>query len=389
MNIVRHADKADHRMSKEMRLARDHLAMTQPPAKGSVEATAPSPPVLPRGIIVLLGTAALFIAVFGMRQLSSLIGPLFLGLMLVIVAWPVQTWLQRRGVPRLFASLALLLVVYGILFVLVATLAVSVARLATILPNYADQAQDLIDSLNKRLEEAGAGSDAIKKITSQIDLSQVLNVVDNLLGAVSGVLSSLSFLVVLLFFMGLEAGGFPRRLGLISDERRDVAYAMTTFAIGVRRYLVVSTIFGLIVAVIDTIVLYALDVPLPVLWGLLAFITNYVPNIGFVIGLIPPALLALLDGGVDQMILVIAFYCVVNFVIQSIIQPKFVGDSVGLSTTVTFLALVFWAFILGPLGALLAVPLTLLAKALLVDIDPDTRWLNHLLGSTPAEKEAA
>jgi AI-2 transport protein TqsA len=105
--------------------------------------------------------------------------------------------------------------------------------------------------------------------------------------------------------------------------------------------------------------LWVLAIPAAITWGLLAFITNYIPNIGFVIGLIPPAILALLEGGPARMLLVIALYCVVNFVIQSVIQPKFVGDSVGLSGTVTMFSLVFWATVLGALGALLAIPLTL------------------------------
>jgi AI-2 transport protein TqsA len=117
----------------------------------------------------------------------------------------------------------------------------------------------------------------------------------------------------------------------------------------------------------------------------LAFITNYIPNIGFVIGLVPPALLALLTLGVPEMLVVIAVYCVLNFVIQSLIQPRYVGDSVGLATTTTFVALFFWAWLLGPLGALLAIPLTLLIKALLVDVDPAARWANALAGSLAAE----
>jgi predicted PurR-regulated permease PerM len=110
-------------------------------------------------------------------------------------------------------------------------------------------------------------------------------------------------------------------------------------------------------------------------------LTNFIPNIGFIIGLVPPALLALLDGGASEMLLVIAVYCVLNLVIQSLIQPRFVGDSVGLAMTATFLALIFWAWLLGPLGALLAIPLTLLVKALLVDVDPTARWAIALAGS--------
>jgi AI-2 transport protein TqsA len=116
----------------------------------------------------------------------------------------------------------------------------------------------------------------------------------------------------------------------------------------------------------------------------LAFITNDIPNIGFVLGLIPPALLALLQGGVRQAVLVIVAYSVINVMIQSLLQPKFVGDAVGLSVTLTFLSLDFWIFVIGPLGALLAVPLSLFVKALLVDADPDSRWLDPLI--TPSRQ---
>ena len=108
-------------------------------------------------------------------------------------------------------------------------------------------------------------------------------------------------------------------------------------------------------------------------------------NIGFVIGLIPPALLAFFEGGWKLSVYVIVTYLVINIVIQSVIQPKFVGDAVGLSTTLTFLSLIFWGWALGPLGALLAVPITLLAKALLVDIDPATRWAAPLIALSPPE----
>ena len=137
------------------------------------------------------------------------------------------------------------------------------------------------------------------------------------------------------------------------------------------------------VAIIDTLLLYLLGVPGALLWGLLAFITNYIPNIGFVLGLIPPAVLALLEGGPGLMLAVIASYSVINVVIQSVIQPKMVGDAVGLSASVTFLSLVVWAWILGPLGAVLAVPLSLLVRAVFVDVDPGTRWIGGLIGSGP------
>jgi predicted PurR-regulated permease PerM len=174
----------------------------------------------------------------------------------------------------------------------------------------------------------------------------------------------------------------------VAVDRPQLETALRSFAHGTRSYLLVTTVFGLIVGVLDAGALAVIGVPLPLLWGVLSFMTNYIPNVGFIIGLIPPALLALLTLGVPEMLLVIAVYCVLNFVIQSLIQPYFIGDSVGLAMTTTFVALVFWAWLLGPLGALLAIPLTLLVKALLVDVDPAARWATALAGSlasTPRE----
>src|SRR4029453_1170437 len=106
-------------------------------------------------------------------------------------------------------------------------------------------------------------------------------------------------------------------------------------------------------------------------------------NIGFVLGVVPPALLGLLAGGWSELITIVVVYTLLNFVVQTLVQPRFVGDSVGLSMTVTFIALLFWGWVLGALGALLAIPLTLLVKALLVDVDPRGHWLDTLLREEP------
>ena len=181
--------------------------------------------------------------------------------------------------------------------------------------------------------------------------------------------------MTVVLFMAVDSVDLPARFAVATRRRPMLMRALRDFARGTRRYVVVTSVFGLAVAAVDTIALWVLGIPLPVLWGLLSFTTNYIPNVGFFVGLVPPALLGLLDGGPEKMLAVVVTYCVVNFLIQSVIQPKVVGDAVGLSTTVSFLSVVFWAAVLGPLGALLAVPLTLLAKALLIDADPSTQWI--------------
>jgi AI-2 transport protein TqsA len=197
---------------------------------------------------------------------------------------------------------------------------------------------------------------------------------------------NLVLILGLLLFMTLDAACYTSVLRRMPTDRRPLAESLAKFAKATRRYLVVSTVFGAIVALLDVGVLYLLDVPAPWLWGLLAFITNYIPNIGFIIGLIPPALLGLLDGGWQTMLLVIIAYAVINAVIQSGLQPKIVGGSVGLSGTLSFLSLIFWAFVLGAWGALLAIPLTLFARALLVDVDDRSRWVLPLLSGQHVEE---
>jgi AI-2 transport protein TqsA len=341
------------------------------------------PTGLPRGVIVLLGTACTVVVVAGMRGVAELIGPVFLALMLTVTVSPLTYWLRRRGVPVWLAATVTVVVVYAGLFALGAALAVSVARLIDLMPGYQAQFADLRDNLVAGLDGLGISTQQLREAVAGADPGVVIRLVEALFGGIAGLLSNTLFLLAVLLFMCLDMVDFPARLRSVAGERPQVVGALSAFAHGTRSYLVVCTIFGLIVAVLDTVLLTALDVPLPMLWGLLSFITNYIPNIGFVVGVVPPALLGLLQGGPALMLTVIALYCLVNFVIQSVIQPKIVGDAVGLSATVSFLSLIFWAWVLGALGALLAIPLTLLAKSLLVDIDPSTRWVNALLSGGP------
>ncbi|MGO4201401.1 AI-2E family transporter [Rhodococcus sp. TAF43] len=329
---------------------------------------------IPRGLIVLLAIAAGVVAVTGMKAFSGVLGPVFLALMLTVGVQPIQEWVRHRGWPRWIGMLGALVAVYAILLGLVGALAISVAQLATLLPQYSDDAQQLLDQVEQQLEQHGIGSDQIQNALSGIDFGKAVGYAEALVSGLLGVFSNLFFILALLLFMAFDGMSMHDRLAVVARYRPEIAYAIETFASGTRSYLIVSTVFGLIVAVIDGLALWWLGIPLPILWALLSFITNYIPNIGFVLGLIPPALLGLLQGGPKLAIIVIIAYSVINVVIQSVIQPKFVGDAVGLSVTTTFLALVFWGWVLGPLGALLAIPMSLLVKAFFIDIDPSTRW---------------
>jgi AI-2 transport protein TqsA len=356
-----------------------------PPAGGANggQPSAAYPAVLPRGLVVLLGLASLVVVVAGLKGIAWLLAPAFLALVIVIAIAPVQAWLRRHRLPAWVGTLALVVLVYAVIIVLGLVLLVSVARLATVLPQYSGRANDLVNSLTATLARFGVGAEQVREAASSLNLGKLTQLVGSVLGSITNAAASLVFLLALLGFLSLEAGGTRARLADIAADRPQVVTALGDFARGTRRYFVVTTVFGLIVAILDTIALALLGIPLPILWGLLSFITNYIPNIGFVLGVLPPALLGLLVGGWQLTILVIVIYSVLNFVVQSLIQPRFTGHAVGLSTTVAFVSLIFWAWVLGPIGALLSIPLALLAKALLVDIDPRARWADALIRDKP------
>jgi predicted PurR-regulated permease PerM len=345
--------------------------------------------LLPRTLIILLELAAAVVVVAGIRSASWLVGPVFLALVIVITVHPLAARLRDRGLPGWAATTLLVLLVYGVLLVLAGVIVVSLARLATLLPSYAPQFTDLLSSITAALAEFGVGTDQVRAIVAALDYGRLVGIVSGLLLGLTSLLGNLVFLLSLLLFLSIEASGAGHRLALIARERAPIAGALTGFVRSTRRYMGVNTVFGLLTGVVDWVMLSVLGVPLALLWGLLVFITNYIPYLGFWIGLVPPVLLALLTGGWELAAVVFVLYTVVNFVLTSVIQPKYVGDAVGISVSLTLVALVFWGWVLGMIGAVLAVPLTLFAKALLVDVDPRLRWADAILGSTKTAQRSA
>jgi len=342
---------------------------------------------IPRSLLILLGIAAATVAAIGIKAIAGIIAPAFLSLVLVICVQPLRRWLLRKGLPRWVAALATILAVYLILITLIVALAVCLAKLATLAPTYTDQANNLANDVVTKLKDLGVDQSQVDNVSQNLDFGKLFGLATTVLSSVLSVLSDLLFIGLITLFLAFDNDSFVKVLGDTEAERPSVASALTTFASSTRTYFIVATIFGLIVAVIDTGALYLLGIPAAVVWGVLSFVTNFIPNIGFIIGLVPPAILGLLQGGWKLAIAVIVVYCAINFVIQSVLQPKFQGDALGLTTTLTFLALVFWTFILGPLGAILALPMTMLVKAILVDVDPANAWLSPLLSGDRHEPD--
>ena len=347
------------------------------------------PPAISPGLRVLLVLAASVIVLSGVYFARSLIGPLALAIVLVVICEPVRRPLECRGWPRWAGTTAVILLAYLVLAVMGVLLWVAGVQFAGLVSDYLDQLRGSLDDVLAWLQSAGLDQQATDAAASVLDPKALLGLVGSIGGTVIGVVTALFFVVSYIIFTAADAARYRDAERVFGAGRRPVLARIGRLNTGVRRYYVVNASFGAIVAIIDGLALWALGVPAPIVWAVLAFVTNFIPNIGFVLGLIPPAVLAFVVGGWPMFLAVIAIYCVVNVVLQVLVQPKFVSDAVDLSLTLSFFSVVFWTFVIGPLGAILSIPLTLFVRTLVLEGDPGSLWLRWLSGDRTATPASA
>ncbi len=349
---------------------------------------APTAPALSPALRTLLALATTVVAFAGLYVARELVGPLVLAAVLVMICEPVRGPLLRRHWPRWLATTAVIVVAYLVLAGLAALLFWAGLEFVRLVARYTDQLRATADSVVAWLQTVGLDQQAADAVASVLQPANVTALATSLGGTVLGVLTALFFIVAYVIFMAADSSRYSRAESMFGAGAQPAMRRFGEYSRSVRKYFVVNASFGAVVAIIDGLALWAVGVPAPVVWAILAFVTNFVPNIGFVLGLIPPAVLALVVGGWPLMLVVIGIYIVVNVVLQVLVQPKFISDAVDLSLTLSFFSVVFWTFLIGPLGAILSIPLTLLVRALVLDGDPGTRWLRWLSGEDSAAHRA-
>ena len=342
-----------------------------------------------QGETIILTVAAIVVGCAGIYMLHDLLAPAFFALTLVITVRPIVALASRHHVPRPISAVGAIILIYAFVIGLFVALGVAIAQLIETLPGYSGKFEAIWTQFQALLGRFGIDqSTLMSQASGMLDTSRIVTLAQGMLSQVTSFGSVLMVMALTVVFLMFDMSRIELRARALMILKPEIAAALAGFAKAVRSYWLVSTIFGLIVAVLDVVALGILGVPMAVTWGVLSFITNYIPNIGFFIGLIPPALLALVDSGPWTALWVVVAYAALNFVIQTLIQPKFTGDAVGLNTTTTFLSLLFWAEVIGALGTILAIPLTLFVKALLIDSDPRSRWVSIFLSAGDAPVRA-
>jgi predicted PurR-regulated permease PerM len=330
----------------------------------------------------LLGAAAVVIVVAGLRAAAELLVPLCLAVFLAVLAHGPLRWLQRRRVPRWGAVVLVLFGATAGLGAFVGLLGTAVSGFQEALPRYEARLQELGDALHA--EAAPWGLDPAQ-IYGALEPSSIMSVVGTTLGGIVGALVDASLVVLTMVFLLLEAEQLPAKLRLVAQgPRATLGPWLARMMEEIQRYLFIKTAVSAVTGLVVGLFLWVLGVDFPLLWGLTAFLLNYVPNIGSILASIPAVLVALVQLGPGLAALVATGYLVVNTVIGNVLEPQWMGRRLGLSPLVVFLALVFWGWVWGSLGMLLSVPITMACK-LALEQSEDFRTLAILLGDAPRE----
>ncbi len=336
---------------------------------------------------ILVTMAALIIVVAGMRAAVEILIPFLLAVFIAIISAPLLFWLQKKKIPTWLSLIIIIGVLLLALFLMGALLGSSINDFSTNLPSYEAKLSQQIDALISWIGKMGIDTSGLA-VTEMLNPGSAMKIVGAALNSLSKVLTNGFLILMTVIFILLEASGMPLKLRRVLGDPEHSLAGFDSFINDVKQYMAIKTIVSLITGILVAAGLMVIGLDYAVLWAVLAFFLNYIPNIGSIIAAVPAVLLAIVQLGFLHAGLVALGYLVVNLVMGNIVEPRFMGKGLGLSTLVVFLSLIFWGWVLGPVGMLLSVPLTITAKIAL-DSREDTRWLSVLLGPAIPDSQPA
>jgi len=329
-----------------------------------------------RGILYF---SALVIALAGIKVAAPIVVPFLLSLFVAIICNPAVNYIENKRIPRGIAISIVIVTIFSLFIILGGVIGAAVNDFRIAMPIYEAQLSKEVAWLFKWLEGFNINI-SIEGISAYFDPAKVMNLVTSTLSGFSSVLGNIFLLLLTVVFMLAEGRVFATKLHIAFDDSVHAEKSLDYFLTMVNQYMAIKTVISLTTGVIIGIVLWILGVQFYVLWALLAFLLNYIPNIGSIIASVPAVILAFLQLGVGYAAVVIGLFVGVNMVMGNVIEPRFMGRRLGLSTLVVFLSLIFWGWLLGMVGMLLSVPLTMILKIALENSEGG-RWFAILLSS--------
>ncbi len=279
--------------------------------------------------------------------------------------------------------------VVGIFGTMAGVVGASVNDFTAQLPLYEDRVREGIDQATAFLSDYGVQLALEQQMKDMLDPGKVMSLAAGLFAGLGGLLANSFLIFIMVIFLLLEVSTFPTKLQVAFRDRGKALGRFKQLGTGVNHYLVIKTWVSLLTGVVAGVLCWAVGVDFALLWGLLAFLLNYVPNVGSIIAALPPVLLALVQLGPGAALAILIGYMLINNILGNFVEPRFMGEGLGLSAFAVLLSLVFWGWVLGPVGMLLSIPLTMAVK-IAMEEQPSTRWLALMLGSgAQAEIELA
>ena len=337
------------------------------------------------GTRFLIAAASFVIVVAGLREASQLVLPFLVAVFLAVVSVPLMRWLHRHGAPLPLAVVSTVLAAIGVIGLLVLVIGQSINQFRAAAPRYQARLESLTDSTLAFLADYG-----VPRIeASSLDLLPVglFDIVGTALGAVTSFASNTFLVLLTVIFILMEAAGFSRKLRLAFGENTDLGQfeRMTS---QVQNYLVIKTAISAITGAMVGLWVALMGLDFAVLWGVIAFLLNFIPTLGSIFAAVPAVMLAMVQSGPGYAAVIAVGYLVVNIVFGSFLEPMLLGRRLGLSTLVVFLSLVFWGWVWGPVGMLFSVPLTMAVKIALENTQ-DLKWLAVMLDANPVVRRRA
>jgi len=337
-----------------------------------------------QGIRFLVIAAALVIIIGGINQAQSVLVSFLVAVFLAMLGTPPVLWLERKLIPSVVAVLLVVAGMITILLIVGAIVGASISSFYTELPVYQTRLQEQVSAFQSFLATKGIrGMD--KVLLGFVNPAAVMSLTALLLAGLGSAFSNIVLILLTVTFILFEASSFPVKLRAVLGHPQQVFPQFTRFIGDIERYMVIKTLISLATGILIGAWLSILGVDFPILWGFLAFLLNYVPSIGSTVAAIPAVLLAFIQLGIGSAVMATAGYMAVNFILDNVIEMRLMGRRLGLSTLVVFLSLIFWGSLLGPVGMVLCIPLTMTLK-FACENNKGTQWIAVLLGpEAPAE----
>ncbi|MGH8272906.1 MAG: AI-2E family transporter [Gammaproteobacteria bacterium] len=331
----------------------------------------------------LLAAAAVVIIIAGMRAASDIIVLFLLALSIAIICLPLLAWLHRVHVPTTIAVAILIVIIIIAILGIGAIIGNSVRQIVHDLPTYQSHFQHILQETMQFAHKLGWNG-SVKSLRHQINMGNASGLLTGFIKGFGGVVGDVFLIMLTLVFLLFEASAVPRKVASMSkkDQRHGSLEIFSSFVDSVQHYVFLKTVISLMLGVLVGLVLWGVGVRYALLWALLAFLLNFIPNIGAFLSAIPPVLLALLQGGWPMFGYAAGSLFVIHFATGNILEPVLFGERLGLSTLVVWVSLIVWGWVLGPIGMLLSVPLTMIIR-IGFDTYPETRWLAVMLGPAP------